>query len=271
MRSLAAAAAALARRCAAGGSTNVSCYSVQVLVPSLGESITDGAVAAVLKSAGDAVTENEVIAQIETDKVTVDIKAPSDGTILGVVVREADTVVPGQLIATLDDTAARARLIGAKPTAAAAASAQPQHPPGAVPTVSAASVPVMGTAGGSSSSSSSGVPHRRPGIHFPPRMTPDGVRISSLPTEQAAAAIAQLAAAHDSGAVAPAAAQPTSAVDAANAATPAGSQPTAAGAPAAPAAPSRFSSSTTLMDRMPVRRELTQQEMEMIELGGAAP
>lgn len=51
--------------------------------------------------------ENETIAQVETDKVTIDIKAPSDGTLLGVVVQEQDTVVPGQLVATLDDAAAK--------------------------------------------------------------------------------------------------------------------------------------------------------------------
>jgi 2-oxoglutarate dehydrogenase E2 component (dihydrolipoamide succinyltransferase) len=80
---------------------------LQVVVPSLGESISDGTIATVLKAAGDSVKENETIAQIETDKVTIDIKAPSDGTILGVVVQEQDTVVPGQLVATLDDAAAK--------------------------------------------------------------------------------------------------------------------------------------------------------------------
>eukprot|EP00882_Tetradesmus_deserticola_P028619 GHRQ01031887.1.p1 GENE.GHRQ01031887.1~~GHRQ01031887.1.p1 ORF type:complete len:226 (+),score=39.42 GHRQ01031887.1:95-679(+) len=84
-----------------------ACYSVQVVVPSLGESITDGTIAAVLKAAGDSVKENETIAQIETDKVTIDIKAPSDGVILGVVVKEQETVVPGQLVASLDDAAAQ--------------------------------------------------------------------------------------------------------------------------------------------------------------------
>lgn len=82
-------------------------YSTQVVVPSLGESITDGSIAAVLKAAGDPVKENETIAQIETDKVTIDIKAPCDGTVLGIVVQEQETVVPGQLVATLDDAPAK--------------------------------------------------------------------------------------------------------------------------------------------------------------------
>lgn len=66
-----------------------------------------GTIATVLKKSGDAVAENETIAQVETDKVTIDIKAPSEGTILGIVVQEQDTVVPGQLVATLDDAAAK--------------------------------------------------------------------------------------------------------------------------------------------------------------------
>lgn len=87
----------------------LTCLLLQIVVPSLGESITDGLIATLLKGAGDSVKENETIAQIETDKVTIDIKAPSDGTILGVVVQEQETVVPGQLVATLDDAAAKVR------------------------------------------------------------------------------------------------------------------------------------------------------------------
>lgn len=97
----------LSRASAKAPPSSSAWYSVQVLVPSLGESITDGTIASVLKKAGDSVVENETIAQIETDKVTIDIKAPADGTVLGVVVQEQDTVVPGQLVATLDDAAAQ--------------------------------------------------------------------------------------------------------------------------------------------------------------------
>jgi pyruvate/2-oxoglutarate dehydrogenase complex dihydrolipoamide acyltransferase (E2) component len=69
-----------------------------------------GIIATVLKRSGDAVAENETIAQVETDKVTIDIKAPTEGTILGIVVQEQDTVVPGQLVATLDDAVAKVGL-----------------------------------------------------------------------------------------------------------------------------------------------------------------
>lgn len=48
-------------------------------VPALGESITDGTIATLLKQPGDAVAEDEPILQIETDKVTIDVRAPQAG------------------------------------------------------------------------------------------------------------------------------------------------------------------------------------------------
>lgn len=54
---------------------------VEVEIQSMGESITEGSIAEILKQQGDSVEEDEVIAQIETDKVTIDIKAPVAGKI----------------------------------------------------------------------------------------------------------------------------------------------------------------------------------------------
>lgn len=82
-------------------------YSSKDLLLTPLDACAAGTIATVLKKSGEQVSENETIAQVETDKVTIDIKAPSDGTILGVVVQEQDTVVPGQLVATLDDSAAQ--------------------------------------------------------------------------------------------------------------------------------------------------------------------
>ena len=47
----------------------------------MGDSITEGAVAALTKSPGDAVAADEVIAQIETDKVTIDVRRPAAGRV----------------------------------------------------------------------------------------------------------------------------------------------------------------------------------------------
>lgn len=50
-------------------------------MPALGESITDGTVSTLLKQPGEAVGEDEPILQIETDKVTIDVRAPHAGTL----------------------------------------------------------------------------------------------------------------------------------------------------------------------------------------------
>jgi hypothetical protein len=60
--------------------------SVQVSVPALGESITDGAIATILKQKGEQVKEDEVLMQIETDKVTIDVRAPTSGTVEAILV-----------------------------------------------------------------------------------------------------------------------------------------------------------------------------------------
>lgn len=60
--------------------------SLQVQVPPLGESITDGTVAAILKQPGDSVEEDDPILQIETDKVTIDVRSPKSGTVEAVLV-----------------------------------------------------------------------------------------------------------------------------------------------------------------------------------------
>lgn len=64
-----------------------SLASLPVTIPALGESISDGTVASLLKKAGDTVEEDEPIVSIETDKVTVDVRAPQAGVILAVLVR----------------------------------------------------------------------------------------------------------------------------------------------------------------------------------------
>lgn len=55
--------------------------SIDVEIQSMGESITEGQIAEIFKKEGDSVKEDETIAQIETDKVTIDVKAPSAGKI----------------------------------------------------------------------------------------------------------------------------------------------------------------------------------------------
>lgn len=72
-----------------------------VEVPSMGDSITEGAVATVLVAVGQTVAMDEVIAQIETDKVTIDVRTPTSGTVEEILAKEGDTVTVGQRVAVV--------------------------------------------------------------------------------------------------------------------------------------------------------------------------
>ncbi|MED6172702.1 hypothetical protein PIB30_052435 [Stylosanthes scabra] len=71
------------------------------VVPFMGESISDGTLAKFLKKPGDHVEVDEPIAQIETDKVTIDVNSPEAGIIQELVAKEGDVVQPGIKIAVI--------------------------------------------------------------------------------------------------------------------------------------------------------------------------
>lgn len=74
---------------------------VDAVVPFMGESISDGTLAKFLKNPGDRVAVDEPIAQVETDKVTIDVASPEAGIIQKFVANEGDTVEPGTKIAVI--------------------------------------------------------------------------------------------------------------------------------------------------------------------------
>lgn len=74
---------------------------VDAVVPFMGESITDGTLAKFLKQPGDRVEADEPIAQIETDKVTIDVTSPQAGVIQKLIAKEGETVEPGTKIAVI--------------------------------------------------------------------------------------------------------------------------------------------------------------------------
>ncbi|XP_057540377.1 dihydrolipoyllysine-residue succinyltransferase component of 2-oxoglutarate dehydrogenase complex 2, mitochondrial [Amaranthus tricolor] len=74
---------------------------VDAVVPFMGESVTDGTLATFLKKPGDRVEVDEPIAQIETDKVTIDIASPEAGVIQKFVANIGDTVEPGKKVAVI--------------------------------------------------------------------------------------------------------------------------------------------------------------------------
>ena len=75
--------------------------AIDIRVPTLGESVTEAMVGQWFKKAGDAVTVDEPLCELETDKVTVEVPAPSSGTLASIAVNEGDTVEVGAVIGSL--------------------------------------------------------------------------------------------------------------------------------------------------------------------------
>jgi 2-oxoglutarate dehydrogenase E2 component (dihydrolipoamide succinyltransferase) len=88
--------------------------SIEVRVPTLGESVTEATVATWFKKPGEAVAADEMLCELETDKVTVEVPAPAAGTLGEIVAAEGETVGVDALLATLTEGA------GAAPEPAAA-------------------------------------------------------------------------------------------------------------------------------------------------------
>ena len=75
--------------------------SDRILVPVLGESVTEATVAKWLKNEGDKITADEAIVELETDKVNVEVPAPSNGILDKISVKEGQTVNVGALLGTI--------------------------------------------------------------------------------------------------------------------------------------------------------------------------
>jgi 2-oxoglutarate dehydrogenase E2 component (dihydrolipoamide succinyltransferase) len=94
----------------------------------MGESITDGTLATFLKKPGDRVEVDEPIAQIETDKVTIDVTSPEAGVILKFVAKEGDTVEPGTKIAIISKSGEGVAHVAPSEKASEKAVSQPSPP-----------------------------------------------------------------------------------------------------------------------------------------------
>ena len=73
----------------------------EVRVPTLGESVTEATVATWFKKPGDTVAADEMLCELETDKVTVEVPAPAAGTLAEIVAKEGDTVGVNALLAQI--------------------------------------------------------------------------------------------------------------------------------------------------------------------------
>ena len=78
--------------------------SEKIIVPTLGESVTEATVSKWLKNEGENVSSDEPIVELETDKVNVEVPAPSSGVLESVSVKEGQTVNVGALLGIINDT-----------------------------------------------------------------------------------------------------------------------------------------------------------------------
>jgi 2-oxoglutarate dehydrogenase E2 component (dihydrolipoamide succinyltransferase) len=106
----------------------------EIRVPTLGESVTEATIGRWFKKAGDAVAVDEPLVELETDKVTIEVPAPSAGTLGEIAAKDGETVAVGALLGQINDGAA-----AGKPAAAPAKAAAPAPAP---PTPAAAAAPV---------------------------------------------------------------------------------------------------------------------------------
>jgi 2-oxoglutarate dehydrogenase E2 component (dihydrolipoamide succinyltransferase) len=107
----------------------------EIRVPTLGESVTEATIGRWFKKAGDAVAVDEPLVELETDKVTIEVPAPSAGTLGDIVVKDGETVAVGALLGQINDGAAAP----AKPAAAPAKAAAPPQTTAPAPTPKASS------------------------------------------------------------------------------------------------------------------------------------
>ena len=108
----------------------------EVRVPTLGESVTEATVATWFKKPGDAVAQDEMLCELETDKVTVEVPSPAAGTLADIVAAEGETVGVDALLANISEGAS-----AAAPAPAAAPAAAPASDAGAAVDVM---VPTLG-------------------------------------------------------------------------------------------------------------------------------
>ena len=112
----------------------------EVKVPQLSESVAEATLLQWKKKVGEAVAQDEILIEIETDKVVLEVPAPSAGVLTEVLVGDGGTVVAEQLIGKIDSTAVasaapvaapKAAAPSAKPAASSTSSAAPAAAPSA--------------------------------------------------------------------------------------------------------------------------------------------
>ena len=114
-----------------------------IMTPALGESVTEATVARWAKKAGDTVRKDEILVELETDKVSLEVAAPSDGVLSEIVTAEGATVEPGAVLGKITEGAAAAKPAAATPPAAKAAAPAPAAAASAPAAKAPAAAPIL--------------------------------------------------------------------------------------------------------------------------------
>lgn len=75
---------------------------IEVLLPQWGMGMSEGTITSWLKSVGDTVQEDEVIAEVETEKVTADLEAPASGVLVEILAEAGETVEVRSVVALIE-------------------------------------------------------------------------------------------------------------------------------------------------------------------------
>ena len=113
---------------------------IDVKVPQLSESVAEATLVSWHKKAGEAVSRDENLIDIETDKVVLELPAPDGGVLVEIIKGDGDTVVSGEVIAKID-TAAKAGAAAPKAEAAPKAAAAAPAPAAAAPSAAGVAMP----------------------------------------------------------------------------------------------------------------------------------
>src|SRR5580698_2989860 len=103
-----------------------------IMTPALGESVTEATVARWAKKPGDRVAKDEVLVELETDKVNLEVSAPEAGVLADILVEEGATIGPGTVLGHISAA-------GAAPAAAPAKVKEVEVAAAAAPVAAAAS------------------------------------------------------------------------------------------------------------------------------------
>jgi 2-oxoglutarate dehydrogenase E2 component (dihydrolipoamide succinyltransferase) len=145
-----------------------------IMTPALGESVTEATVARWAKKAGDPVRKDEILVELETDKVSLEVAAPADGVLTEIAAEEGATVEPGAVLGKIAEGAAAA----AAPKANGARTATKAPAPSSTPTPVPAGELQPEPAPGKAAPTSAPVPDTSaPKVAAEPVMAPSAQRI----------------------------------------------------------------------------------------------